>query len=88
MKDVLEVSGRSVDGDYEVLLQDLQSQKIRNYFYLIAGAVGTIVVFYGWVSEEELSMWVTTGGILVPVLGNFIAWAWSRIQKIKVLKRT
>lgn len=87
MPDRIETLNTETD-NYEVLLQDLQSQKIRNYFYLIAGAVGTIVVFYGWLSEEEISMWTVTGGVLVPVIGNFVSWVWSRVKKIKVLKRT
>ncbi|QIN94319.1 holin [Arthrobacter phage BlueFeather] len=40
----------------------IPSPKVRAYVYRVAVAAGPLVLFYGWMSAEEVALWLGLGG--------------------------
>lgn len=50
----------------------IKNNTTRAYIYGILVAVGAVVLIYGYVTQEELAVWLALGG---AVLGNGLALA-------------
>ena len=67
-------------GRYEAVAKerDVLSPRTRAYIYRVATAAGAVAVLYGFLSGEELGVWLSLGGV---VLGTTSELAHANVPK-------
>jgi hypothetical protein len=40
----------------------IQDPKVRNYAYKVLAAAGPVALLYGWLSAEQIAVWLGVGG--------------------------
>lgn len=47
--------------------------ELRRWLYRVLGAGGPLIVFYGWMTAEEVALWVGLGGTILGTVPSAVA---------------
>ena len=46
----------------------MPSERVRAYIYRVLIAVGAVVAGYGWLTTNEIALWVGLAGVILNIL--------------------